>query len=113
VSLRSVYLWPADAGGTVITVEGIAATPVLSDDGDTIDLGTEQLDALLGYALHALSFKKGGAAFAATEDLFKAFLAAAADKNDLITTSTTYRRVMGLDHRDLKPIRSAAAGASA
>ena len=114
-SLTQVFIWPADGGGTTLTVEGIAATPVLREDGDTVDSGTEQLDVLLGYALHVLSFKKGGAAFAATNPLFTAFLAAAADTNDLISTSTVYRRAMGLDQRDLKPARSVsgASGASA
>jgi hypothetical protein len=106
VSLRSVYLWPADAvGGTVVTCEGIAATPVLVEDADFLDLGNELVDILLGYALHVLTFKKGGEAFAATTPLFQVFLQAATDRNRLIATTTVYRQIMGLDRRDLKVIR--------
>ena len=106
ISLQLFYLWPADAaGGHTLTLDGVSATPVVVEDGDTVDLSEEQLSTLLGYGLHALTFKKGGPAFAATLPLFAQFLADAADQNDLIKTSQVYRRVMGLDRRDLKPFR--------
>ena len=106
VSLSSVYIWPADAvGGNTLLIDGVAATPVLVDDGDFVDLGEEQFDILIGYALHALSFKKQGQYFSDTIDLFKAFLKACAEENDQLKTSSLYRRVMGLDRRDLKPLR--------
>ncbi len=106
VSLRSFYIWPADAvGGNVITVDGVATTPVLVEDGDTIDLGDDLLNVLLGYSLHAMAFKKGGPFFAATQSYFKDFLVMAAEENDQIKTSKAYRRFMGLDHRDQKPLR--------
>lgn len=109
VSLRSFYLWPADAvGGNTLTVDGVAATPVMTEDGDYVDLGDDTLTALTGYALHALSFKKGGNAFAQTIPLYRAFLAAAAEENGQIKTLSLYRRAMGLDHRGLKPLRGTA-----
>lgn len=108
ISLRTFYLWPADAvGGLTLTIDGVAATPVLVEDGDTLDLGDEHLNVLLGCALHVLTFTKGGAFFTATEPLWKAFLAACAEENGQIKTSMTYRRIMGLDRRDLKPYRGA------
>jgi hypothetical protein len=107
ISLYLIYIWPADAvGGGTLSVDGISATPQLVEDGDTVDLGNEQLSTILDFALHVLTFKKQGQAFAATQPLFKAFLAAAAEKNSLIKTSTIYRRVMGLDRRDLKPYKN-------
>jgi hypothetical protein len=103
ISLQLIYLWPADAvGGRTLTVEGIAATPVLVEDGDTLDLGSEEEAILLGMALHILSLKKGGEAFAITQPLFQAFLKDAAQQNDRIRASTIYRTIMGLDRRDLK-----------
>lgn len=103
ISLRQIYLWPADAvGGRTLTIEGIAATPVLVTSGDVLDLGSEQEAVLLGMAQHILLFKKGGAAFQATQPLFQRFLAAAAEQNNRIRASTVYRTVMGLDRRDLK-----------
>lgn len=108
VSLTSFYIWPADAlGSNVLTADGVAATPVMSTYGGYLDLGEEHLDILLGYALHALTFSKGGAYFQATVPLFQAFMSAAAEENDQIKTSTIYRRVMGLDDRGFKRYRGA------
>jgi hypothetical protein len=106
IDLYLFYIWPADAaGGGTLTVDGVAATPVLVEDGDTVDLGEELLTTLLGYSVHVLSFKKGGPAFQATMPLFQTFLAEAAEMNDQIKTSQIYRRVMGLDDRGFKPLR--------
>lgn len=108
VSLRTFYLWPADNDApqnNTVTIDGIANTPTLTADSDTIDLGEELLSVLLGYALHVAAFKKGGPFFESTLPFFKAFLSAAAEENDQIKTSTIYRRVMGLDRRDLRPLR--------
>jgi len=107
-SLRTVDIWPADAvGHGGLMVDGIAATPVLVNPGDTVDLAEADVSALLGYALHVVSLKKGGAWFQTTFAYFKAFLQAAGEENSLITTSQMYRRVLGLDKRDLKPTRNA------
>ena len=109
VSLRSFYLWPADAvGSNTLLLDGIAATPVMTEDGDPIDLGDDLLAVLLGYALHVLALKKGGQTFAQTLPLYRAFLAAAAEENSQIKSATFYRRAMGLDHRSLKPLRGGA-----
>lgn len=103
ISLQLVYIWPADAAGAnTLTVDGVSAAPVLVEDGDTLDFGEDGVNVILGYALHALSFKKGGPAFANTLPLFKAFLLDAAEMNGLIKTTTLYRRLMGLDWRSLK-----------
>lgn len=108
ISTRSFYIWPADAvGGLTLTLDGVSATPILVEEGDTLDCGDELLNILLGYALHALTFSKGGSFFAATEGYWKAFLAVAAEENGQIKTSQIYRRIMGLDRRDLKAFRGA------
>src|SRR5262245_5551183 len=106
VSLNLFYLWPADAvGGHTLTLDGVSATPQIVEDADSVDLDEDHFTAVLGYTLHTLTFKQGGPAFAASQPLFKAFLEEAADRNSLIKTSQVYRRVMGLDRRDLKPLR--------
>lgn len=107
-SLRTIDLWPADAlGHNSLLVDGVAATPVLVLPTDTVDLAEADVSTLLGYALHVVSLKKGGVWFQTTFAYFKAFLQAAGEENALITTSQLYRRVLGLDSRDLKPTRSA------
>jgi hypothetical protein len=108
ISLELFYLWPADAaGGNTLTVDGVADTPSLVEDADTVDVGEELLTTLLGMALHTLVFKKGGPAFQSTMPLFQTFLSEAAELNGQIKTSQVYRRIMGLDRRDLKPLRGA------
>lgn len=113
VSLRLIYYWPKDAvGGNSLTIDGIAKTPVLVNDADFVDLAEADISCLLGFALHVVMLKKGGPWWAATFPYFKAFLEAAGEENSLITTSQTYRRVMGLDMRDLKPLTGAPASVS-
>ena len=106
ISLQLIYIWPADAvGGGTLTLDGVSETPVLVEDGDVVDTTEDVFSILLNFALHVLTFKKGGPAFAATLPYFQDFLKDAADTNDVIKTSQVYRRVMGVDRRDLKPMR--------
>lgn len=106
VSLSTFYIWPADTTGALtLTIDGVATTPVLVEDSDTLDLGEDSLNVLLDYALHALSFSQGATKFAATQNLFKSFLAACAEENGQIKSTMVYRRFMGLDHRDQKQMR--------
>lgn len=99
VSLDLVVIWPATApptGGT-LTIDGIANTPVLVNPTDYLDLGQEELNQLLGYALHVAAFKYGGDIFAATMPLYKDFLRAAAERNDEFGESNLYRKVINFD----------------
>lgn len=107
ISLWLIHIWPADAvAHNVLTVEGVAATPVLSAAGDFLDLGDELLGHLLGMALHIASFKRGNPWFAATKPGYTAFLEAAGEQNDRIRLSTAYRKYLGLDLRKLRPLQS-------
>lgn len=55
--LRTLALWPADGtGGNILVLDGVRVAPVLTSANATLDLGPEDLDALLGYALGAVSF---------------------------------------------------------
>lgn len=106
IDLTSFYLWPADAvGGNTLTIDGVAATPILTTDGAYLDLGDEQLDILLNLGVHLLAFKKGGATFAATQPLLEDFLKAAIEENQQIKASNVLRRLAGLDDDSEKPYR--------
>lgn len=106
ISLNLIAIWPADAtGNNALTVEGVANTPVLTDDAQFVDLAEADVNVLLGFALHVLCFKKGGVWFATSMKDYRAFLAAAAEENGLIASSQFYRRFMGLDRRDLKVLK--------
>ena len=98
LSIDMIAIWPADAvGGHTLTVDGVAATPQLTAGGDYIDIGAEELGAILGYALHCLTLKEGGVRFEATMPYFQAFLQAAAEENDQLTQSAQFRAFLGMD----------------
>ncbi len=105
LSIDLIGIWPADAvGGHTLTVDGISQTPRLTSDGDYINIGTDEFNALLGYALHVLALKEGGERFEATMPLFKEFLSAAAEENDQLATSSFFRQFIGTDmNRQEKP----------
>lgn len=98
LSIDMIAIWPAPAvTGGIITVDGVMATPQLVAPGDFINIGNEELGAILGYALHALAFKEGGARFQSTMEYFKEFLQAAAEENDQLTESSEFRNFIGTD----------------
>ncbi len=98
LSLDMIAIWPADAiGGHTLTVQGISQTPELVLDADYIDIGAEELNALLGYSLHALALKEGGARFTATMPYYQAFLQEAAEENDQLLDSAIFREFIGID----------------
>ncbi len=101
-SLQTIVIWPATATSGVndILVDGVAATPVLVEDGDFADIGEEDLDFLIvDYAQHIMAFKEGGPRWRATLPMLTEFLQAAAASNGLLKRSQAYRRVAGLDRR--------------
>jgi hypothetical protein len=101
ISLQRIALWPATAAGGVndLLIDGVAATPVLLQDGDTVDVGEELLDPMLDYALHVAAFKQGGPQWRATLPYFMEFLKLAAQENSLLKTNRAFRRYAGLDQR--------------
>jgi hypothetical protein len=105
LSIDMIAIWPADAvGGHTLKVCGIAQTPTLQADTDFIDIGAEEFNAILGYALHVLALKEGGMRFAATMPLFQEFLMEAAEENDQLATSSYFRQFIGTDqNRQEKP----------
>ena len=110
VSLTQIAIWPSTAGVGVnnLLVDGVAATPVLVELGDTVDIGDEELDILVDYAVHCVAFKEGGPRWKATKPFFQTFLQAAAERNSLLKTKQAFRRIAGLDRkRDLTPTTGA------
>jgi hypothetical protein len=98
LSLAIIAIWPADAvGGNLLTFEGIGNTPQLVNSTDFIDIGNEELNSIVGYALHTLAFKEGGARFESTLPYFVNFLQAAAGENDQLQLSAEFRHITGVD----------------
>lgn len=100
ISIDLIAIWPADAvGGNTLSVDGVSQTPVLVNSTDYIDIGDDQLNAILGYALHVMTLKEGGARFEATMPLFRTFLQEAAEENDQIQDSNLFMHFIGTDLR--------------
>jgi hypothetical protein len=101
VSLVQLSLYPTPAaaltGGLVL--DGVAATPVLVNPTDYLDLADEDRNPLENFVLHSLAYKEGGSRFSATGDAFKDLLVFAAEVNGVLKTSAPYRRMAGLDRR--------------
>lgn len=96
-----IALWPTPAaGGDILTIDGIAATPQITDDtpdSNFINLGEEQFHVILGYALHLLAFKEASERTFATAHYQTAFLAHCAEHNGQLKASALFRRYLGLD----------------
>lgn len=101
VSLTQVSLMPTPAAALAggLTIDGLAATPVLVNPTDYIDLAEEDQHHLETFVLHTLSFKEGGQRWAATSDALPDLLAFATEINGVLKTSAPYRRMAGLDRR--------------
>jgi hypothetical protein len=100
VALNLLVVYPAADLAlfpSTLDVAGVRRTPLLVNPGDFVDLGQEELDILLGYALHALSFTVGMGRLTETRPGYLAFLSAAAKENQQFAASTFYRRALGLD----------------
>jgi len=104
-----IAIWPYDTHGCdALVVDGVVKTPVLEREDDFVDIGQEDFHALLGYSLHVLAFKEGGVRFKGTMSLFKAFIAAAAERNSRLKTSSLFRKILGLDvGRYSRPVANA------
>lgn len=95
-----IAIWPADATGNQgLLYDGIAATPVLDDDADFVDLGQEELGLILDYVQHIATFKEGGKEFEASGELLQRFLAGVAKRNAQLMANAKWRRWMGI-HAD-------------
>lgn len=99
LSIDLIAVWPQPPAGHTLSIDGISTTPQLLNPSDTVDIGKEALNAILGYALHVAAFKEGGERFNATMGYFTEFLKEAATENDQLVASQMFREFVGLDER--------------
>jgi hypothetical protein len=103
--INEFAVYPAPAGG-IFTLDGFTEAPWLSAPGSFIDMGDEDLVAVLQYAHHFLTFKEAGQELEATKPEMQAFMQAAAGRNGRLRATTFYRRWAGLDRAaDERPDR--------
>ena len=98
-------LWPASlAGGEAISIDGVVPAPLLGAVG-FINLGQDEVESILDYALHIAQFKEGGQEFDASQEYLKEFLKEAGERNGVLMQSAKFRNWMGLTDQKKRPIR--------
>jgi hypothetical protein len=104
--MKELVIWPQDATmDQPLLIDGVAATPVLVNPGDFIDLGDQDAGPILDFALHVAAFKRGQGAMSSTALRLQAFLQAARAQNGRLAYSLVFRKALGLDHvKGAKPI---------
>lgn len=83
---------PAPTTGT-FTLESYQSPPALVAGGDFIQIGDEELQKLIAYAHHYLTFKEGIAEMEATKGALEDLIEAAARRNAFIRFTNFYRSV--------------------
>lgn len=111
IGLNNIAIWPAHAaGGLTLTLDAVKITPILTADGDFVDLGSEEQDALLDECMWILTFKRPS-----LRDVMRQrhehFLQACLERNDQLRASSHFRHVLGLDQEQrLVPTREKKTG---
>lgn len=106
IGLRGLAIWPADAaGGTTITCDAVKLTPILTADGQFVDIGEEELKLVLDEALWVLGFKQPSR-MEGLQARHQAFLHGCLERNDQLRASAWFRQALGLDQEQrLEPGR--------
>ena len=89
-----------------ITCDLVRSAPLPVNPGDPIQIGREEIPYIFDYCRHILSFKLGGAEFAATFPLFDNFMAGAAQRGKLQNVNAKYMTPMvdtGKREQDVQP----------
>jgi hypothetical protein len=93
--INLIAIYPTD--NVTVVVEGTADAPWLNTDADFIDIGDDDLNAILEYAHHYLTFKEGGQEFKASMADLTSFTEQGADRNGRLRAAVFYRKYQGLD----------------
>lgn len=96
VGLGAVAIWPRDGGGTVLTFDSVKLTPILTADGQFVDIGDEELMLILDEALWVLTFKRP-ALLEQMKPRHLTFLKGCLERNDQIRKSAYFKAALGLD----------------
>ena len=79
------------------TLDVVRNAVIPSADGDEIQLGREEIDVILDYAVHLAAFKMGGQEFLSTVPLYQQMVDHATVYNDRLRGSSVYLSVMQME----------------
>lgn len=86
-----IAAYPVPNGAASIVLDVVRNAPIPEDDDSFIQLGKEQLTAILNYAEHLARFKLGGAEFYFSSRLMNEFIAAAVQQNEKLAATALYK----------------------
>lgn len=112
--LNQVALVPKpDVGPYSVTASVVANMPLPANDGANLQLGRDDVEAVLDYAQHIASFKCGGAEFAGTFPLLQSFLSHSMLFNSKLNAQSLYKELLygrAQQERSVNPVFEGAAG---
>lgn len=91
-----------------MSVDIVRSAPLPAGDASFIQIGREELDYLIGYVRHILSFKLGGEEFLSTLPLYDSFLKGAAQRNKILGIRAKYLTPLFTQDRKQSEIEAAA-----
>jgi hypothetical protein len=100
--LNMIALSPQpDAGPYSVTASVLANMPLPVNNGDYLQIGRDDIQAVLDYAQHLALFKSGGAEFAASFPLYQSFMRHCMLYNSKLKALSPYlEQIDGLGRRD-------------
>jgi hypothetical protein len=78
----------ADAGPYAITLDVVRNAPIPAVDGDYVQIGREEVEAIIDYAQHLAEFKQGSYELQASAEGWNGLVKMAALKNSRLAAST-------------------------
>ena len=99
LGLNLVALDPAPSGSTSYTIVSVRSAELPSGDSANIQIGEEDMAAIVDFATFELSIKEGGQEMADNMKLLENFLLHASKYNSKLNTSSAYRNLLGAASR--------------
>ena len=95
---------PPNSGAHAVTLDVVRNMPVPVADGDSIQVGREELDVITDYAEHLAAFKMGGQEFAVTQPCYERMVRMAMQQNVrwravAKAPGDDHNRVQGISHK--------------
>jgi hypothetical protein len=85
---------PPDTGPYSMTFTVVQNAPIPANDAAPVQLARDDLDAVLGYAVHIAMFKSGGSEFTDTMPLLDNFIKAAARYNSKLREWGEFTKIL-------------------
>lgn len=99
-------LYPVPNGVYGLTLDVVRNTPLPTVSGDQIQLGREELEAVLAYAEHLACFKEGGTEFTTTIPYWEQLFQMASGYNDRLGAASLYSAALAEQSRRDKRFRA-------